>query len=104
MKSAMHKKSLPIGWRCVCPLALFCELNGPAPAVAGMPVTTVSLSDMAEIRLQNISFFLAGFLLSAFLIRLLWNYLAKEWPWLPRISYRRALGVTLVWGLIFVLV
>jgi hypothetical protein len=76
----------------------------PKIAEAGMPTMTVRLTDMAEIRLQNISFFLAGFLLSAYLIKSLWNYLHKEWPVLPRLSYGRALGVTAVWGLVFVLV
>jgi hypothetical protein len=69
-----------------------------------MPTVTVSLTEMAEVRLQNISFFLFGFFLSAFLIRLLWNYLHTQFPKLPRLSYKLALGVTLLWGLIFVLV
>jgi hypothetical protein len=73
-------------------------------ARAGMPTVTVSLTEMAEVRLQNISFFLFGFFLSAFLIQRLWNYLGRDWPALPRLSYGRALGVTLVWGLVFVLV
>src|SRR5258708_13990045 len=76
----------------------------PGFAFAGMPTVTVTLTDMAEIRLQNISFFVVGFFTSAFLIRLLWNGLQKQFPKLPRLSYRLALGVTLLWGLIFVLV
>jgi len=90
--------------RFVTAAILASALGAPRPAVAGMPTVTVSLTDMAEIRLQNISFFLAGFLLSAYLIRLLWNYLGKELPALPHLSYPRALAVTAVWGLVFVLV
>jgi hypothetical protein len=85
-------------------LALAGTLTIPAAARAGMPTVTVTLTEMAEVRLQNISFFLFGFFVSAFLIRLLWNYLAKEWTSLPRLSYGRALAVTFVWGLLFVLV
>ena len=76
----------------------------PGVRSAGMPTVTVTLTKMAEIRLQNISFFLVGFFVSAFLIRLLWNYLQSQFTQLPRLSYRLALGVTLLWGLIFVLV
>ncbi|MSU79686.1 MAG: hypothetical protein EXS16_16560 [Gemmataceae bacterium] len=62
------------------------------------------LTDIAKLRLENISFFLAGFLLSALFIKLLWNYLASDWTFLPRLSYFRALGVVTLWGLLFVLV
>src|SRR5437762_9168023 len=69
---------------------------------AGMP--SMSLTDVAKMRLENISFFLVGFFLSAFLIKLLWNYLANDWTFLPRLSYFKALGVVTLWGLLFVLV
>jgi hypothetical protein len=45
---------------------------------AGMP--SVSLTDVAKLRLENISFFLVGFFVCAFLIKLLWNYLASDPP------------------------
>ncbi|MBM3993837.1 MAG: hypothetical protein FJ303_06750 [Planctomycetes bacterium] len=64
---------------------------------AGMP--SVSLTDLARVRLENISFFLAGFLLSALFIMLLWNYLAKDWTFLPELSYFKALGLDDVVGL-----
>jgi hypothetical protein len=85
-------------------LPLFCLCFLPIVAHAGMPTVTISLTEMAEVRLQNISFFLFAFFLSAFLIRLLWNYLHTQFPKLPHLSYKMALGVTLLWGLIFVLV
>ena len=69
---------------------------------AGMP--SMSLTDVAKMRLENISFFLVGFFVSAFLIKLLWNYLATDWTFLPRLSYFKALGVVTLWGLLFVLV
>jgi len=68
----------------------------------GMP--TVTLSDAAAMRLETISFFLVGFLLSAWGVKGLWNLLRRDWPALPRLSYRAALGLTGLWGLLFVLV
>src|SRR5438105_12390516 len=88
----------------VVPLLLGCLLGWPAVAHAGMPQPFVVLSDMARLRLQSISFFLAGFLVSALLIQLLWNYLRRDVPWLPRLSYARAVGLVALWGLLFVLV
>jgi hypothetical protein len=77
-------------------------LNCAALLLAGMP--TVTFSDLAQARLQTISFFLLGFLASAFLVRLLWNRLQRDVVWLPRISYRTALAGTTLWGLLFLLI
>jgi hypothetical protein len=74
----------------------------PAAAEAGMP--TVTLTDLARVRLQTISFFLVGFLLCAFLIQLLWNGLRRDFKSLPRLSYPKAVGVVALWGLLFLLV
>jgi hypothetical protein len=77
-------------------------LLAPSLVQAGMP--SLRLTDMAEMRLQSISFFLFGFLLCAGLIKLLWNWLRKDFAALPRLSYPKALGVVALWGLLFVLV
>jgi len=69
---------------------------------AGMP--SFSLSDVTALRLQTISFFLVAFLLSAWGLKGVWNVLQRDWPALPRLSYPAALGVTTLWGLLFVLV
>lgn len=74
----------------------------PAAAHAGMP--SVTLTDVAKVRLENVSFFLAGFLLSAWLVKLVWNYLGRDWKFLPRLSYGKALGLMTLWGLLFILV
>jgi hypothetical protein len=74
----------------------------PATAFAGMP--SPHLTDIGRLRLEGISFFLFGFLLSALFIKLLWNYLRKDFTRLPRLSYPKALGVVALWGLLFVLV
>lgn len=81
------------------------------PASAGMPgphlndiAKVVTLSEHAEWRLQGISFFLVGVLLSALALRILWNHLAKDFKFLPRMSYPGALGAVVLWGLLFILV
>jgi hypothetical protein len=74
----------------------------PGPAFAGMP--SILLTDMARMRIQTISFFFFGLLLSAKLIQWIWNSLGKDFTVLPRLSYTKALGVVTMWGLLFVLV
>jgi hypothetical protein len=74
----------------------------PAAAQAGMP--TITLTEIARLRLDAISFFLVGFLLCAGLIQLLWNVLRKDFTFLPRLSYGKAVCLVALWGLLFVLV
>jgi hypothetical protein len=74
----------------------------PAPVWAGMP--SIRLSDVARLRFDAISFFLVGLLLSAFFIKLLWNWLARDFSALPRLTYPRALCLVILWGLLFILV
>src|SRR5262245_52114666 len=76
----------------------------PATAHAGMSRVTSVLTEIARMRLQSISFFLAGFLLSCGAVQLLWNWLRRDFPVLPRLSYPRAVGLVGLWGLLFVLV
>jgi len=71
-------------------------------AHAGMP--SWGLSDLAKARIDAISFFLVVFLLLAFLVKLLWNYLAKDFQKLPKMTYPRALAAVALWGLVFLLV
>ncbi|SIO58088.1 hypothetical protein SAMN05444166_5562 [Singulisphaera sp. GP187] len=75
---------------------------GPRSAVAGMP--TVTLSDIARMRAQTISFFLVGFLVCALGIQWVWNSLRADFSRLPRLSYGKAVGVVVLWGLLFLLV
>lgn len=56
-------------------------------------------TEMAHARIEVISFFLVGFLLLALVYRWLWNSLARDFPRLPRLSYRGALGALIVCGL-----
>ena len=58
-------------------------------AYAGMPAppTFMRLTDVAELRLQSISFFLVLLLVLALVTKIAWNSLRKEFPRLPRLSY-----------------
>lgn len=82
-----------------------------SPAEAGMGAITLeeiprylTLSKLAKLRLDAISFFLVGLLASGWAIQAIWNSLAKDFPKLPRISYLRSLGLIALWGLLFLLV
>jgi hypothetical protein len=70
--------------------------------LAGMP--SFSLTDVAKLRLESISFFVVVLLLSAWGVMAMWNGLQRDFPRLPGMSYRRALAVMTLWGLVFVLV
>jgi hypothetical protein len=87
--------------RCFLIVALV-FLDLPAAARAGMPVVT--LTDLARMRIQTLSFFLLGFIVSSWIIQRIWNSLRADFPRLPRLSYSRALGVVTLWGLLFVLI
>ena len=64
----------------------------------------VTLSDVARARLSTISFFLVVLLALAFVIKLLWNYLARDFRRLPRMTYPKAVAAVLLWGLVFLIV
>ncbi len=77
-------------------------LAGAAEAFAGM--TVITLTDMARSRLDALSFFLALYFLIALLVKLAWNQLATAFSGMPRLNYRRALGLVFVTGLLFYVV
>jgi len=55
-------------------------------------------------RLEAISFFVLALLLSALLIRWLWNRLTPDFPRLPRLSYGKSLAIVVLWGSLFLVV
>ena len=71
-------------------------------ASAGM--TTVTLTDIAGARIDAISFFIASYLLICWLVKLIWNQLAKPFPSAPRLNYKQALGFVFVIALLFYVV
>jgi hypothetical protein len=83
----------------------------PLQVMAGMPALlptdparTLRLGDSPLARLQAISFFLLVFLISAVALRAIWNYLQRDFPILPRLSYGRAVAGVFLWGVLFVIV
>lgn len=72
------------------------------PLLAGMP--SFDLGDVAALRVQGISFFVVLLLASAFAIQRIWNGLRADFTSLPLLSYKRALGLVILWGLLFLLV
>lgn len=83
-------------------VSVLVALARPEAAFAGMP--TVRLNDVARMRFETISFFVVALLLSALVVMLLWNRLARDFITLPRIGYLSALGLVVIWGLLFTLV
>jgi hypothetical protein len=97
----------------IYPMACFLVLFQATAAFSGMPAplpTDVAkflgthLNDSAIDRLQVISFFFVAFLLSAGILQLLWNYLQRDFPSLPRLTYGKSLTAVFLWGLLFVIV
>jgi hypothetical protein len=92
-------------------LAIAVVLLGADRAVAGMPSmltedfqTIFRLNESPHERFQAISFFLLGVLVSTWVVRALWNFLARDFARLPRLTYSKALAMVVLWGLLFVVV
>src|SRR5262249_13988181 len=94
-------------------LAALLLLSRPPTASAGMPAplpTNVEryliwrMNDSILARVQAISFFVVALLVCTAIVRWLWNYLQKDFPKLPRLSYGKALAAVLLWGLLFFIV
>lgn len=81
---------------------LVCGLLAPSVALAGMPF--FRLSELAELRIQAISFFLLLVLLVTLAVKALWNRLSQDVPRLPKLRFKAALAVVFLWGLGFQLV
>ncbi len=83
-------------------IAVVISFEHSSAAFAGMPAIT--LSDLARMRFQTISFFLLLFLLCSWVIKWIWNAARTDFPRMPYLSFRRALGLVAVWGLLFLLI
>ena len=88
-------------------LALLVVWIVSASADAGMPAPLPAdyeqvwrLTDSAHGRLEAISFFAVGLLITAGVVQFLWNYVRRAFAGLPRLTYPRALCVVLLWGLL----
>ncbi len=74
----------------------------PNTALAGMPF--FRLSDLARMRFETISFFLLVMLVVGVIVQRLWNRLRLDFQRLPRLSFRGALALVVLWGFAFHLV
>ena len=83
-------------------LVLLLVLEAPAPVRAGMP--SVTLSDLPRMRIQTISFFLLVWLASSWVVLRIWNGLTRDFPGLPRLDFKKSVGLVTLWSLLFVLV
>jgi hypothetical protein len=95
---------------CLGALALLGAALG-SDAIAGMPsplptdVEHVTyLHQTPRQRFEVISFFVLGLLVCAGVVQLLWNYLQRDFPRLPRLSFAKALAGVVLWGLLFIIV
>ncbi|MCW1885068.1 hypothetical protein OKA04_10045 [Luteolibacter flavescens] len=89
----MHRKFMLLG-------SIWITLSSDAQA--GM--TVITLTDVARARFDALSFFLVSYFLIAWAVKGLWNHLAKTFTVLPRLDYRRALGLVFLTGLMFYVV
>jgi hypothetical protein len=67
-------------------------------------MTVYDLNDVVRLRLEDISFFALLLVLAACGVRLLWNYLAKDFSLLPRLSFLKALSLTALISIALLLV
>ena len=86
------------------PIVLLVLLSSSTPAWAGMPGVEVRLTDLGQMRLESISFFLLCWLASAAVVRWIWNGQRVTFPNLPAMTYGRACGFLAIWGFLAVLV
>ncbi len=84
------------------PVITLAVLGSILPAQAGM--TVYGLRDIYRLRLEEISFFLFLLILCAFVFQLLWNYAIKGFSFLPRLKFRQACCLTLLFGLAMLLI
>lgn len=75
----------------------FAALMPATPVFAGM--TAPVLTDVVKSRLDSISFFLFVYLICALLFRSLWNWLAKDFTWMPRLTLGKSVALLVVAGL-----
>jgi hypothetical protein len=97
------KRCLLAAFLLVPTLAAIARAGMPAPLPTNVEEVLVP-TDSAQSRWHAISFFLLGLGLSALAVQALWNYLRRDFPWLPRLSFGKALAAVVLWGLVFVIV
>jgi hypothetical protein len=72
------------------------------PARAGM--TVYGLRDVVRLRLEEISFFIVLLIACSFAFQLLWNFAFQGFNAIPRLKFRQALCLALLFGLVMLLI
>jgi len=88
-------------------LCVACVSSAHAGMASPLPTNVEQILRLREtpaLRLQAISFFLMGLLVCTAIVRCLWNYLRRDFPKMPRLSFGKALAGVFLWGLLFILV
>ena len=93
----------------LCSIAFFSLSPGLTWAGMGLsPFQRLSeaarLGVVSQLRLEAISFFSVLFLVLAAVVMRVWNAFRQDFPVLPRLTYGKALGLLLLWGLAMSLV
>ena len=86
-----------LGWALVV-------VGSASPVLAGMPSPELVFTELGRRRWEELSFFLVGFLAMAGVVRGLWNFLRRDFPTLPELSYGRSVTLLVLWGLLMTVV
>lgn len=98
----VHVSSLCRAHWLVVAAAMVLTVSGES--LAWTPPAQTKLTDLAQARLDALSFFSFGWLLCAAGFRLLWNAIAHERPGWRRLTYRRALAGSLAGSFLIIAV
>lgn len=77
-------------------------VESSVPAQAGM--TVYGLRDVIQLRLEEISFFIVLLIVCSFAFQLLWNSAFKGFRAIPRLKFRQALCLALLFGLVMLFI
>ncbi|WP_428308059.1 hypothetical protein [Lacipirellula sp.] len=99
----LYRRLAPLVWLLIMAPGSVAQAGMPAPLPLEVP-RVLQLSTPALERFQAISFFLFVFAACAAVVMLLWNYVQRDFPRLPRLSFGRAAAGVFLWGLLFVIV
>ena len=73
---------------------VFCAIFIASASTARAGMTVYDLNDVARLRLEDISFFVLLLLACAVGIKFLWNYVQRDLPKVPRLTFGKALCLT----------
>jgi hypothetical protein len=101
MKRHWHRLACAAAVALLVPRAARAGMGSPLPSDID---TVLRLNHTTVLRLQTLSFFLVVLLACSVTFCLLWNWLRRDFPKLPRLTFFKACGVVLMWGLLFIIV